>query len=144
MRTIWFLSWCAIAVPAAGAEILPDQPNAMAFPAEKARFVRIVVHQSSTSQPCIDELEIYGADGERNLALATGGAKASASSCLPGYAIHRIEHLNDGKYGNGQSWIAAGTTAEWAQIELPATRWRISLPRRSTSATGRRRPTTFT
>jgi hypothetical protein len=33
--------------------------------------------------------------------------------------IHQIAHLNDGLYGNGHSWIAAGSTAEWAQIELP-------------------------
>ena len=49
-----------------------------------------------------------------------GGREASASSCLPGYAIHQVPHLNDGLYGNSHSWIAAGTGAEWAQIELPA------------------------
>ncbi|HUT11183.1 MAG TPA: hypothetical protein VMY42_11845, partial [Thermoguttaceae bacterium] len=70
-------------------------------------------------QPCIDELEIYGPDGERNLALAGSGAKATASSCLPGYAIHQIPHLNDGLYGNDRSWIAAGAEDQWAQIELP-------------------------
>ncbi|HEY5911300.1 MAG TPA: hypothetical protein VJA21_11925, partial [Verrucomicrobiae bacterium] len=41
-------------------------------------------------------------------------------SCLPGYAIHQVSHLNDGRYGNSHSWIAAGTGSEWAQIELPA------------------------
>ncbi len=53
-----------------------------------------------------------------DLALASAGAKATASSCLPGYAIHQIAHLNDGRYGNSQSWIAATSTGEWAQIEL--------------------------
>ncbi len=56
--------------------------------------------------------------GEQNLALASAGAKATASSCLPGYAIHQIAHLNDGQHGNSQSWIAATSTGEWAQIEL--------------------------
>ena len=56
---------------------------------------------------------------EKNLALASGGAKAAASSCLPGYPIHQITHLNDGLYGNSHSWIAAGEDHEWAQIELP-------------------------
>ena len=32
--------------------------------------------------------------------LARGGAKASASSCVPGHTIHQIANLNDGKYGN--------------------------------------------
>ena len=30
-----------------------------------------------------------------------------------------MAHLNDGRYGNGHSWIAASAEGEWAQIELP-------------------------
>ena len=70
--------------------------------------------------PCLDELEVYGIDGETNLALAQREARASASSCLSGYPIHQVRHLNDGQYGNSHSWIAAGQNGEWAQIELPA------------------------
>jgi len=81
--------------------------------------VRFLIHESSQGQPCVDELEVYGPDDESNLALAQRGAKATASSCLPGYAIHQVAHLNDGLYGNDHSWIAAGTRNEWAQIELP-------------------------
>jgi hypothetical protein len=44
-------------------------------------------------------------------------ARAEASSVLPGYAIHRVEHLNDGWYGNSASWISAGEPS-WAQIDL--------------------------
>jgi len=97
----------------------PDKPNRIAFAPSEARFVRLVIRDSLQSQPCIDELEIYGPGGGTNLALASAGAKATASSCLPGYAIHQIAHLNDGLYGNSHSWIAAGTRNEWAQIELP-------------------------
>ena len=97
----------------------PDKPNAMAFAPTEARFVRLVIHDSVQGQPCIDELEVYGPEGGKNLALASAGAKATASSCLLGYAIHQISHLNDGRYGNSHSWIAAGTRDEWAQIELP-------------------------
>ena len=93
----------------------------MAFAPTEARFVRLVVHNSLEGQPCIDELEVYGPEGGKNLALASAGARATASSCLPGYAIHQIAHLNDGLYGNSHSWIAAGTRDEWAQIELPKT-----------------------
>jgi len=96
----------------------PHQPNPIEFPAAEARFVRFMIRASSGAQPCIDELEIYGKGGKDNLALASRGAKATASSCLPGYPIHQIEHLNDGKYGNSHSWIAAKTANEWAQIEL--------------------------
>jgi len=97
----------------------PDKPNRIAFAPTEARFVRLVICNSLQSQPCIDELEIYGSGGGKNLALASAGARATASSCLPGYPIHQISHLNDGLYGNSHSWIAAGARNEWAQIEFP-------------------------
>jgi len=96
------------------------EPGTLNFPPHKARFVRLVIHKTSgTSQPGIDELEIFGPAGKDNLALAERGAVASASSVIAGYAIHKVEHLNDGKYGNDHSWIAATNKSEWVQIELP-------------------------
>ena len=110
------------AKPSAPAAVIhADRPYCVPFEPRPARFVRVAIERSSSSQPCIDELEIYGRDSKLNLALAAAGAKASASSCLPGYAIHQIAHLNDGRYGNACSWIAAGTGREWAEIELPGT-----------------------
>lgn len=109
----------ALTVAAARADFAPDAANEIKFPPTAARFVRLVIHGSS-GQPCIDELEVY-ADGSReNLALASRGAQAAASSCLPGYQFHQIEHLNDGRYGNSRSWIAGGRENEWAEIQLPA------------------------
>ncbi len=104
-----------------GAELVirSDLPNTVTFPTQQAKFVRFVIHASSANQACIDELEVYAADGKRNFAARDNGATATASSCLAGYTKHTIEHLNDGRYGNDFSWIAAGTSAEWAQIELP-------------------------
>lgn len=96
----------------------PARPNEVIFPPEPARFVRILLLDCQNGQPCIDELEVYGPEGTTNLALARAGAKAAASSCLPGYAIHQVAHLNDGLYGNSHSWIASGTSKEWSQIEL--------------------------
>jgi len=112
-------SLTAAATEAAGFTVAPDKPNVVAFEPHEARFVRLLISSSTQGQPCIDELEVYAADGAANLALASGGAKAAASSCLAGYAIHQVAHLNDGLYGNARSWIAAGSTGEWAQIELP-------------------------
>ena len=95
-------------------------PDALDFAPQQARFVRVVIQQTSgNSQPGIDELEIFGPDGKENLALAKRGAVASASSLLPGYPIHQIKHLNDGLYGNDHSWIAATRGQEWVQVELP-------------------------
>jgi hypothetical protein len=106
---------------AASLPLSPSLPNEIAFVPQSAKFVRLVLRHSQ-GEPCIDELEVYGPDTGANLALASGGAKASASSLLPGYAIHKITHLNDGRYGNSHSWIAASSRNEWAQIELPELR----------------------
>ena len=92
--------------------------NEDTFSPVKARFVRFSLSHSNQSQPCLDELEIYGPAGKTNLALASNGSRATASSLLPGYAIHQIEHLNDGKHGNAHSWISNQATG-WAKIELP-------------------------
>ena len=105
--------------PVQGVEIRPEKPNEISFAAQEARLLRLVIHRASGGQPCIDELEVYAEGGKDNLARASRGAKATASSCLKGYAIHKVEHLNDGQYGNNCSWIAGGGDASWAQIELP-------------------------
>ncbi len=115
-----FVLFCFPAFASAVPFVQTDKPNIITFAPEKAKFVRFVIHESSGGQPCIDELEIYGPGSDGNLASASNGARAAASSCLPGYAIHRIAHLNDGQYGNSHSWIAARSSGEWAQIELPA------------------------
>jgi hypothetical protein len=88
----------------------------------QARFIRFNVAATNDGiEPCIDELEIYSAGARpRNMALASAGAKATASSVYPNSSIHRLEHLNDGRYGNGRSWISNEPGKGWVQIELPA------------------------
>jgi hypothetical protein len=87
------------------------------FAQVEAKFIRFTIHATNDgSNPCIDELEVFGPDAEgKNLAL---GGKPSASSELPGYPIHKIAHLNEGLFGNGHSWISNQPRAGWAQIEL--------------------------
>jgi hypothetical protein len=91
--------------------------NLERFAPVQAKYVRMTIFASKEGPPCIDELEVRGAEG-KNLALASGGAVASASSEYPGSEIHKIVHLNDGLYGNFRSWIPEGETG-WVQIELP-------------------------
>lgn len=91
--------------------------NVEEFPAIKARFLRFVVLRTNDgAEPCIDELEVYGAVPDKNLARE---GKASASSALRGYSIHQISHLNDGIVGNEKSWISAERGGGWARIEFP-------------------------
>ncbi|HLK59823.1 MAG TPA: DUF1553 domain-containing protein [Chthonomonadaceae bacterium] len=90
------------------------------FPPVTARFVRFTILATrDDAEPCIDELQVFGPEGDQNLALASTGARATASDLLPGYAIHQIPHLNDGKFGNDWSWISNTRGGGWAQIELP-------------------------
>jgi hypothetical protein len=117
----------------AQADFAPERANQVEFAPVEARFIRFVILASRQGGPCIDELELYDAKARTNLALASLGAKATASSCLPGYTIHQVAHLNDGRVGNSFSWIAASAKEEWAQIELaqpaPVTRLVFSRDR---------------
>jgi len=108
-------------VPAAALrEPVHPRRNVEQFPAIEAKFVRFTVRATNRGEPCLDELEIYAADNStRNVALAAHGARATASGSLEGYAIHQLEGVNDGRYGNGRSWIADRREGAWVQIELP-------------------------
>ena len=92
--------------------------NVETFAPIAAKKVRFTIRNTTSLEPCIDELEIWTADS-RNVALARSGAIARASSVYPNSDIHRLEHINDGKYGNSWSWISAETTKGWVEIEFP-------------------------
>ena len=93
------------------------QLNTESFPGTEARFVRMTILATERGdEPCIDELEIL--ENGVNVALASTGAKATASSEYPNASIHRIVHLNDGQVGNSHSWISNEQGQGWAQIEL--------------------------
>lgn len=113
-------------IPAAGGV---DQPAAIrlrppvnprrneeVFPPREARFVRFTILATTGAEPCIDELEVWS--GERNVALATNGAKATASGTLAGFDIHKLEHVNDGRFGNSHSWISSESGKGWVQLEF--------------------------
>ena len=91
--------------------------NVDSFEAVEAKFVRFTILKTNSSQPCIDELEIFSE--KTNVALASAGAVATSSSSLSGYEIHQLKHVNDGAYGNSRSWISNEAGAGWLQIELP-------------------------
>jgi hypothetical protein len=85
-----------------------------------ARRLRFTTAKTTDAEPCIDELEVYTAEPQpRNVALASAGAKASASSVYPNSEIHRLEHLNDGKLGNSRSWISNERGKGWVELEFP-------------------------
>ncbi len=93
--------------------------NEETFPPIDATAVKFTILATNSGEPCIDELEIYDASGQ-NVALAEKGAIASASGSLPGHEIHKLEHVNDGKTGNENSWIANVRGQSWVQIGFSA------------------------
>ena len=93
--------------------------NLERFAPVTAKFLRFTIAETTQLEPCVDELEVFTAEATpRNVALATAGAKATASSTLPGYAIHKLEHVNDGQYGNERSWISNERGKGWVQLEF--------------------------
>jgi len=99
-------------------ELQPRPPvnatsNVEKFATTEAKFVRFTIRKTNASQACIDELRVFDEEGG-DVAL---GAVPSASGSLPGYAIHKLEHINDGKTGNKHSWICDKTTG-WVQLEF--------------------------
>ena len=94
--------------------------NVDRFAPTEAKFVRFRIAATTDAEPCLDELEVFaGGDEARNVALASAGTRAAASGTLPGFAIHQLEFVNDGRYGNDRSWISSQPRAGWVQLEFP-------------------------
>ena len=87
-----------------------------------ARKLRFTIKACNSAEPCIDELEVYTAEpGSRNIALASVGTKARASSVYPNSELHRLEHINDGRHGNSRSWISNEPGRGWVELEFSET-----------------------
>ncbi len=132
------------AAPADGATKAPGKSlraavnsvmNEDVFAPMEVKFLRFTILASSGGEPCLDELEVWSAPpppdaagptskartvtpGVRNVALTTNGTKTAASGSLAGYEIHKLEHLNDGRVGNGRSWISSEPGHGWVQLEF--------------------------
>ena len=84
-----------------------------------AKRLRFNISSCTSLQPCLDELEVFTSEPEsRNIALASAGTKATASSTLPDSPMHRLEHINDGHYGNAHSWIPNEEGRGWVELEF--------------------------
>ena len=93
------------------------QSNIDRFGPVQARFIRFVIDQTNNgSEPCLDELEVY-TTGPNSTNVAPR-AKVTSSSNLPGYEIHQLRHVNDGRFGNGASWISNEPGRGWIQLEF--------------------------
>jgi hypothetical protein len=112
--------------------------------AVSARRLRFTILDTNALEPCIDELEVFDSEG-RNVALATAGTKPSSSGNLVTAGVHELEHVNDGQYGNGRSWMAATRKDGWVMLEFaePVTIERIAWGRDRTEKFKDRTPTAY-
>jgi len=97
------------------------QKNVEDFEPIESKFLRFTILQTNSSEPCLDELEIYehgSATTSTNVALAESGSKATSSGDFPNNPKHVLEHINDGKHGNNFSWISSTQGTGWVQIEF--------------------------
>ena len=93
--------------------------NEEIFAPIQAVAVRFNIFATTAAEPCLDEFEIYDHRGT-NVALASAGTKPTSSGTLPGYAIHKLEHINDGIFGNDKSWISDTAGKGWVQLDFAA------------------------
>lgn len=113
-----------LARPATIPRVTKPSGNMESFPPIEARFIRFTIHDSSVHpelgiiEPCIDEFEIFTDEPEpQNVALATQGTKVTASGTKQS-EIHKLEHVNDGQFGNERSWMSNTKGSGWLQFEL--------------------------
>ncbi len=99
--------------------------NEETFPAREVKFVKFAIVDANIHptlgliEPCIDELQIFtDEDKPRNVALASHGTKVTASGSRTS-ASHRLEHINDGRFGNDHSWMSDEKGRGWVMFELP-------------------------
>ena len=79
------------------------------------RFTALATIDNNKHEPCIDELEVFAAGTKENIASR---AKLSSSGNYSDIGIHRLKHLNDGRYGNSRSWISSARGGGWVQLDF--------------------------
>ena len=94
--------------------------NVERFAPISTKRLRFTILATSGAEPCLDELEAFTPGiGATNVALGSFGTKATASGTYPNSDLHRLEHLNDGRYGNSRSWISSEIGKGWVELEFP-------------------------
>ncbi|MCX6837228.1 MAG: PSD1 and planctomycete cytochrome C domain-containing protein [Verrucomicrobia bacterium] len=102
-----------------GAErpMINARENADRFAPTKAKRVRFTIKATNNLEPCIDELEVFNTSGE-NVALATAGTQRKSGGDIGVAERHELRFINDGRYGNGRSWMAKENGKGWVELEF--------------------------
>ncbi len=86
-----------------------------------ARAIRMNIHATANGAPAsLYEFEAWTTTG-RNAALASGGAKPSASSFALANQTRHFENLTDGSVDRRQAfpWVSAKGGAAWLRVDFP-------------------------
>ena len=116
------LHFVPLAQPGTRARTIRPEQNEEPFTPIAARFIRFTIHDANHHpklgliEPCIDEFEIFsqGVNLAPQAKVRASGSRTSAK--------HRLEHLNDGRYGNDFSWMSNAKGRGWVEFELPEPR----------------------
>ncbi|MBK8979901.1 MAG: DUF1553 domain-containing protein [Planctomycetes bacterium] len=98
--------------------------NVDRFAPRYATALRFTVEETLGGiEPCVDELRVLEVAPEpdvspRNVASASLGAVATASSEYADNPFHKIAHANDDRAGNPYSWIPSERGRAWLQIDF--------------------------
>jgi hypothetical protein len=93
--------------------------NVERFAPRLVRFIRFTAMATTEREPCLDELEIFTTGPRPRNAARDEGVTVRSSGDYPESARHKLAHLNDGRYGNGRSWISSQVGKGWVEVELP-------------------------
>ena len=91
--------------------------NVERFNPVKARKIRFTIQKTNLYEPCIDELEVFDLKGN-NIALSSLNVTRSASGSKEEPNRHQLDFINDGKFGNTNSWMCSKKTG-WVMLEFP-------------------------
>ena len=91
--------------------------NTDRFATVKAKRVRFTIRETNNLEPCLDELEVFGASGT-NVALASAGTTSTSSSDTVVADNHELRFVNDGHYGNSRSWMSNEKGKGWVVLEF--------------------------
>ena len=86
--------------------------------AKRLRFTSFATTNDNRYEPCIDELEVFAAGTNENIALASLGVVATSSGNYSETGKHQLKHVNDGQTSNDRSWISNEKGKGWVQVEF--------------------------
>ena len=102
------------------------------IPPVTARRVRFTIRETNSLEP-LSGRDRGAGPGDRNVASADAGTRATSSGDTVVADRHELRHINDGRYGNSRSWmssekrVAAGSCSNSPRT----TSWTVSLGPRS-------------